>query len=115
MRSHKTRSTRDQSVPRSLERWVSTKTSILQLSFFSFYMYNMPKSHPRSLQQKYLYTKTTRTYMKVYHREHKERRYIFISSKSHEHEAIHWEIYEVDWRVSHLRVYKQTHFVISVV
>ena len=38
MRSHKTRinSTRDQSIPRSLQRWVSTKSLISQLTFFNF-------------------------------------------------------------------------------
>ena len=36
MRSHKTRSTRDQStITHSLQRWVSTKSSISQLTFFS--------------------------------------------------------------------------------
>ena len=34
MRSHKTRSTRDRSIPRSLLRWVSTKSSISHLIFF---------------------------------------------------------------------------------
>ena len=32
----KTRSTRDRSIPQSLQRWVSTKSSISQLSFFYF-------------------------------------------------------------------------------
>ena len=36
MRSHKTRSTRDRSIPRSLQRRVSTNSSISQLTFFNF-------------------------------------------------------------------------------
>ena len=36
MRLDKTRSTRDRSIPRSLQRWVSTKSSISQLTFFRF-------------------------------------------------------------------------------
>ena len=36
MRSHKIRSTRDQSVPRSLLRWVSTKSSVSQLRLLYF-------------------------------------------------------------------------------
>ena len=40
MRSHKTRSTRHRSIPRSLQRWVALKSSISQLTFFvSVYMY----------------------------------------------------------------------------
>ena len=36
MRSHKTRGTRDRSISHSLQRWVSTKSSISQLTFFYF-------------------------------------------------------------------------------
>ena len=39
MRSHKTRSTRDRSIPRSLQRWVSTKCSISRLTFLHFIIY----------------------------------------------------------------------------
>ena len=37
MRSHRIRMTRDRSIPHSLQRWVSTKSSISQLMFFWFY------------------------------------------------------------------------------
>ena len=43
--SHKNRSTRDRSIPRSLKTWVSTKSSISQLTFFNFttqYEYTQP-------------------------------------------------------------------------
>ena len=36
MRLHKTRSSLDRSIPRSLQRWGSTKSSISQLTFFSY-------------------------------------------------------------------------------
>ena len=36
MRSHKTRSTRDRSIPRSSQKGVSTKSSISQLTFLNF-------------------------------------------------------------------------------
>ena len=36
MRSHETPSTRDRSIPRRLRRWVSTKSSISQLTFLNF-------------------------------------------------------------------------------
>ena len=39
MRSHKTRSTRDRSIPRSLRRQDSTKSSISQLTFFHLIIY----------------------------------------------------------------------------
>ena len=37
--SYKTRSTRDRSIPPTLQRWVSMKSSISQLTFFYFVMY----------------------------------------------------------------------------
>ena len=46
MRSHKTRSTRDRSIPHSLQRWPSTKSSISQLTFVNPYsgvLYNAPR------------------------------------------------------------------------
>ena len=39
MRSHKTRSTRDRSIPHSLQKGVPTKSSISQLTFFYFIIY----------------------------------------------------------------------------
>ena len=49
MRSHITRSTRDRSIPRSLQRWVSIKSSISQLASFLFYnISRSPVIHPRS-------------------------------------------------------------------
>ena len=41
-RLHKTRSTRDRSIPRSVQRWVSTKSSISQLTFFHFRIHVAP-------------------------------------------------------------------------
>ena len=40
MRPHKTRSTRDRSIPRSLQRLVSMKSSISQLTFFFYFVLN---------------------------------------------------------------------------
>ena len=44
MRSHKTRSARDRSIPHSWQMWVSTKSSISQLTFFYFIMFKVNNS-----------------------------------------------------------------------
>ena len=48
----KTRSTRDRSIRRSLQRWVSTKSSISQLSFFLFFLIYVPGTSVLLVQKK---------------------------------------------------------------
>ena len=91
MRLHKTRSTRDRSIPRSLQGSVSTKSSISQLTFFHFIIMTVissqhpikkvsPKRTPRRPQINRLFRKQN-----VYHSVpiYNELLYINIQSKRH--------------------------------